>query len=104
MIANGRHRIRVVWRLIVVLAFAVTARFSEAQPQAPVYDECRLDSIFPNGGRRGTTVQVEFRGYGSGLTGPLQVLIDGPPGVTVKELKSINAGVAHGGSGVAEEG
>ena len=95
MIANGRHRIRVVWRLILVLAFAVTARFSEAQPQAPVYDECRLDSIFPNGGRRGTTVQVEFRGYGVGLTGPLQVLIDGPPGVTVKELKSVNIGVAQ---------
>lgn len=63
---------------------------SNAQPQAPRYDECRLDSIYPNGGRRGTSVQVEFHGYESGLTGPLQVVIDGPPGITVRNLKSVS--------------
>lgn len=31
-------------------------------PQAPQYADCRLDSVFPNGGQQGTTVTVTFRG------------------------------------------
>lgn len=61
-----------------------------AQPQAPQYEELRLDSIFPAGGRRGETVKVEFKGFGNGLTSPKQIVIDGPPGIAVQELKSIN--------------
>ncbi len=96
MMANGKNRMRVFCHLVLGLALAgEMGQTSCAQPQAPVYDECRLDSIFPNGGRRGSTVQVEFRGYGSGLTGPLQILIDGPPGIAVKELKSVNGGVVQ---------
>lgn len=58
-----------------------------AQPQAPSYEECRLDSIFPNGGRRGTSVKVTFRGYNGGLANPREITIDGPPGITAKDLK-----------------
>ncbi len=57
---------------------------------APQYEECRLDSIFPNGGARGTSVKVEFKGHGSGLSLPKDIVIDGPGGISVKELKSIN--------------
>ena len=57
---------------------------------APQYEECRLDSIFPNGGSRGTSVTVEFKGHGSGLSLPKDIVIDGPGGISVKELKSIN--------------
>ncbi|MCE9606000.1 MAG: pre-peptidase C-terminal domain-containing protein [Planctomycetia bacterium] len=61
-----------------------------AQPEAPSYVECRLDSIFPNGGRRGTRVTVEFKGTGAGLTSPRDIVIDGAPGLTVKGIKSVN--------------
>lgn len=62
-----------------------------AQPTAPLYEECRLDSIFPAGGQRGTNVKVEFKGYQSGLTAPREIIVDGPPGITVHNLRSINA-------------
>ena len=97
------------WRLtlrFVAVIFMVTNQLgatAHAQPQAPLYDECRLDSIFPNGGRRGTTVKVEFKGYGSGLTGPKQILVDGAPGITVTELKSVNAGVVEASLEIAPQ-
>ncbi|MGE3406517.1 MAG: pre-peptidase C-terminal domain-containing protein [Pirellulales bacterium] len=61
-----------------------------AQSTAPSYAECRLDSIFPNGGMRGTTVKVQFKGVGSGLLHPQEIIIDGPGGIAVKELQSID--------------
>ncbi|MDB5391319.1 MAG: peptidase domain protein [Planctomycetaceae bacterium] len=61
-----------------------------AQLQAPSYEECRLDSIFPSGGRRGTSVKIELKGLGNGLTLPKDIVIDGPPGITAKDLKSVN--------------
>ena len=61
-----------------------------AQPTAPLYEELRLDAIFPAGGQAGTTVSVEFRGYGAGQTDPKDVVIDGPPGITVKGIKSVS--------------
>ncbi|MEK6259521.1 MAG: PPC domain-containing protein [Planctomycetota bacterium] len=57
---------------------------------APHYEECRLDTIFPNGGQRGTSVRVEFKGLEQGLSSPKDIVIDGPGGITVKELKSID--------------
>ncbi len=62
----------------------------QAQTMAPDYQECLLDQVFPNGGQRGTTVKVELKGYEKGLSSPKDILIDGPPGVTVKEVKSID--------------
>ena len=65
-------------------------------PQAPQYADCRLDSIFPNGGQQGTTVTVTFRGQAYALNPPRSVIIDGPPGITVKELKEGEKGTVVG--------
>ncbi len=56
-------------------------------PQAPQYADCRLDSIFPNGGQQRTTVTVTFRGQAYALNPPRSIIIGGPPGITVIELK-----------------
>jgi len=63
---------------------------SAAPPQAPRYDECRLDAVFPAGGKRGSSVRIALNGLGNGLSLPKDIVIDGPPGVTVKDIKSIN--------------
>ncbi|MDB5336118.1 MAG: putative serine proteinase, subtilase family [Planctomycetaceae bacterium] len=73
-----------------VLAVLACASSASAQPMAPLYDECRLDSIYPIGGQRGSTVKLEFKGMESGLTFPTGIVIDGAPGVTVKEIKPID--------------
>ncbi len=79
--------LRIVGGLLLGLHFASAA---SAQPMAPLYEECRLDSIFPNGGSRGTSVKVEFKGYGNGLSLPKSIMIDGPGGIVVNDLKPIN--------------
>ncbi len=61
-----------------------------AQPMAPLYEECRLDSIYPTGGQRGTTVTIDLKGIEKGLAAPTELVIDGAPGLTVKELKRID--------------
>ena len=73
----------------IALAFASWGPNAAAQapPQAPAYEECRLDSIFPIGGRRGTSVRVTFKGFNGGLGSPRDIIIDGPPGLTAKGLK-----------------
>ncbi|MBX3450215.1 MAG: PPC domain-containing protein [Planctomycetaceae bacterium] len=72
--------------VLVTLAFGLLPWAAVAQPQPPSYAECRLDGIYPNGGRRGTTVTVEFRGAESGLSDPTAIVVDGPPGVSAIEL------------------
>ena len=61
-----------------------------AQPAAPHYEECRLDSIYPVGGQRGTSVKVEFRGIEAGLSLPRDIIVDGPPGIVARDLKSVS--------------
>ncbi|MFN0017669.1 MAG: pre-peptidase C-terminal domain-containing protein [Pirellulaceae bacterium] len=76
---------------LVATAWALlTAGLASAQPAAPLYESCRLNSIFPAGGQRGTTVNVDFFADGnySGLADAKDILIDGPPGIRVKELKN----------------
>lgn len=63
---------------------------------APQYADCRLDSVFPNGGQQGTTVTVTFRGQAYALNPPRNVIIDGPPGITLKELKEGEKGTVVG--------
>ena len=47
----------------VAVILLLSSQLAIAQlPQAPQYADCRLDSIFPNGGQQGTTVTVTFRG------------------------------------------
>lgn len=75
------------WVALVVLAGATNLA---AQPMAPLYEECRLDSIYPIGGQRGTSVKLDFKGIENGLTLARDIVIDGPPGVTLKELKPID--------------
>lgn len=70
-----------------VMAFAPVA---SAQLVAPMYEECRLDSIYPIGGQRGTTVKIDLKGIENGLAAPTAIVIDGAPGVTVKELHRID--------------
>lgn len=65
-------------------------------PQAPQYADCRLDSVFPNGGQQGTMVTVTFRGQAYALNPPRNVIIDGPPGITLKELKEGEKGTVVG--------
>lgn len=77
---------------VVLAALAVQASVVRAQPQAPQYSECRLDTLYPAGGQRGTTVKIELKGFKSGLTLPKDLVIDGPPGVTPKELKPVSGG------------
>ena len=61
-----------------------------AQITAPSYAMCRLDSIYPAGGRAGETVKVEFEGEQGGLQFPKAVLIEGPPGITVGAIKPLD--------------
>lgn len=75
--------------------FALAAAIAQL-PQAPQYADCRLDSVFPNGGQQGTTVTVTFRGQAYALNPPRNVIIDGLPGVTLKELKEGEKGTVVG--------
>lgn len=73
-----------VWGLLMGTAVL------NAQPAAPHYEECRLEWIYPIGGQRGTTVKVEITGHSGGLAGARELIIDGPPGITVEELKVVS--------------
>lgn len=79
-------------RVLVFTSIAWTSctSIAVAQSQAPLYEECRLDSVYPSGGQRGTSVKVQFKGLESGLSFPREIIIDGPPGITAKELRSVN--------------
>ncbi|MBI3865213.1 MAG: PPC domain-containing protein [Planctomycetia bacterium] len=79
---------RIAFAIAAALLLPPAAAF--AQPQAPLYEECRLDTIFPAGGRRGTSVKVEMHGFKGGLASPRELIIDGPPGLAVRDLKSVN--------------
>lgn len=81
--------------VVAVTLFGGCAAHAAAQPMAPQYSECRLDSIFPNGGQRGTSVKVRFQGVGHGMSNPKQVLIDGPGGIAIRELKSLSINTAE---------
>ncbi|MEQ8791351.1 MAG: PPC domain-containing protein [Pirellulaceae bacterium] len=57
---------------------------------APDYQQTMLTSIYPAGGGRGQTVEVVLTGNADGLAGASDVLIDGPPGVTVRDVKLLD--------------
>ena len=80
---------------VLILLGACRPAFAQL-PQAPQYADCRLDSVFPNGGQQGTTVSVTFRGQAYALNPPRGVIIDGPPGITVKEVKEGEKGTVVG--------
>lgn len=79
-------------RLMFAIALVIlVSRSVSAQSTAPQYDQCRLDAIYPAGGQAGQTVMVEFQGAQGGLQFPKAMLIDGPPGITAGEIKSLDA-------------
>jgi hypothetical protein len=63
-----------------------------AQVTPPNYEECRLDAIFPAGGKQGETVSVQLiGGRGGGMNGARRLIIDGPPGVTARDVVNKDA-------------
>lgn len=76
--------------LLTAMLIGLGATSVEAQLTAPSYAMCRLDGIYPAGGQTGRTVTVEFIGAQGGLQHPKTVLIEGPPGITVGAIKSLD--------------
>jgi len=62
-----------------------------------------LQSVFPSGGCRGTTVEVTFTGNHDGLEGADGLLIDGSPGVTVETFESVSASQARATLSIAAD-
>jgi hypothetical protein len=81
------HRLNLVAVLFI-------ASLAQAQ-KAPDYSEGRLLSLFPGGGQQGQTVTVEFLGTGGGLEGASQVIVDGPPGIEVRDVQNLKNGRAQ---------
>jgi hypothetical protein len=72
----------------LILATSQSAsRVRAADVPAPDYQELRLESVYPAGGQVGQSVTVEFRSTRADLLAARQVLVDGPPGITVRDLK-----------------
>ncbi|MDA0834535.1 MAG: pre-peptidase C-terminal domain-containing protein [Planctomycetota bacterium] len=61
----------------------------------PDYNDCRLVSIFPAGGQVGQTVAVQFFGVEAGLRDAKEIVIDGPPGISVRDIKNISDAVVE---------
>lgn len=60
-----------------------------ARAQILSYPNPYLDYVYPAGGKQGQTVEVEFGAVG-GLDGAKEILIDGPPGVSVRDVKAVS--------------
>lgn len=68
-----------------ILAIAQTTL---AQVTPPDYNQARLESIFPSGWKRGESVEVQFRFFEGGADeGATGILIDGPPGISVRDVQ-----------------
>ncbi len=96
----------VLWCIFAFVLASLSAgaqRPLHAQPAAPHYEECRLDSIYPVGGQRGTSVKVEFRGIEAGLSLPKDIIVDGPPGVVARDLKSVSGRLLEATLDIAPE-
>lgn len=74
---------------LVALAWCIPAGAQLLQ-----YPDPSLDSVFPAGAQRGQSVAVELRGL-NGLEGASEVVIDGAPGVSVTDVKAVNAGLVQ---------
>ena len=92
-LASGRRKppgnVTVPRAAIVALLLLATSFVRAQTPvNAPVYAESYLTNIFPAGGQQGQTLTVELSGSNYGyFPGAKDILIDGPPGITVKDLK-----------------
>ena len=48
-----------------------------------------LESVYPAGGRCGTAVAVGFLGPQGSFKGANEIVVDGPPGVTARNVKAV---------------
>jgi hypothetical protein len=78
---------RVGFGSLWVCALLTLVATAAAQTDAPPYDELRLESVFPAGGRVGTSVDVEFRTTRADLFAPRGVVIDGPAGLAARDVR-----------------
>lgn len=62
-----------------------------ARAQGLVHPDPALTYMFPAGARQGQSVEVEFGGV-NGLTGASGIVVDGPPGVTARNVRAVGAG------------
>src|SRR4051812_21276235 len=81
--------------LLLAAAFPVSA-------QTIKYPDPSLTYVYPSGGRQGQTVTVEMGGL-NGLTGANGVVVDGAPGVTVREVKSVSSGLVRATLSIAAD-
>lgn len=75
-------------RTIVAMLLALIAESVYAQG-ALVHPKGHLNWIYPSGAQQGQTVEVEFGGA-DGLAGATAIHIEGPPGITVSEVKAVD--------------
>lgn len=71
-------------RLLIYLAgFLLLVSTANA---APDYSQLTLESVYPQGGQRGTSVRVELIGGQGSLKDATDVIVDGAPGITVSDV------------------
>lgn len=74
-------------RAICCAAIALLGFVSVAPGQILSHPNPYLDYVYPAGGKQGTVVNVELGAIG-GLDGAKSIIIDGPPGLTVSNVKA----------------
>ncbi len=75
-----------------------------AEVTPPDYNWARLESVFPSGAARGQSIEVEFRLYDGGAEGGAAgILIDGPPGITVREIEATSKETIRAKLDIAED-
>jgi hypothetical protein len=103
---HGRWRLRVGAKEESKFVKIITQRFfigcllllagasspgAQAQINAPRYEECLLTGIYPASGRQGETVTVDLQGgNNANMSGAQEVIIDGPAGISVKNVKNLS--------------
>jgi hypothetical protein len=70
--------------------------------QILAHPDASLDYVFPAGGQRGQSVAVELGGL-NGLAGANKIVIDGPPGITVSDVKSGGPALAKATFDIAKD-
>lgn len=79
-------------RLCILIVLPIAWSAAIARGQALQHPDAHLNWVFPAGGRAGQKVTVEFGGT-NGLAGATRILIDGPPGIAVSDVKAVGPGL-----------
>jgi hypothetical protein len=81
--------LKLVPQRLVLLIIAVALWPRPARGQLLSHPNPCLDYVYPAGGRAGERLTVDFGGLNR-LDGGREIVIDGPPGITVVEVKPVN--------------